>query len=121
MRLPRPRPNRLGVRRPHVEPPSVGGSIGALAGYVAAYAPSLLPRTWPFQGVVAALSSVFGYQVGMLAGWAAGLAGDVLGVRFDPARLGRTGRRALTGAALAAAVAAATPSHWPVTKDTKPA
>lgn len=95
MRLNRPHLNRLGVHRPHparpsAGPPSAGGAVGALAGYVAAYAPSLLPRTWLFQGVVAAVSSVFGYQVGMIAGRAAGLLGDVLGVRPDPAvQIGR--------------------------------
>ncbi|RLP07163.1 alpha/beta-hydrolase family protein [Propionibacterium australiense] len=110
MRLPRPHlsPGRRSrIRRPHAEPPSVGGSIGALAGYVAAYSPSLLPRTWAFQGVIAAISSAFGYQVGMLTGWAGGLLGDVLGLRFDPRKLSRGGQRALTVAALAAAAAAA--------------
>ena len=114
MRLNRPHLNRLGVHRPHPHParpsagpPSAGGAVGALAGYVAAYAPSLLPRTWLFQGVVAAVSSVFGYQVGMIAGRAAGLLGDVLGVRPGPVVRPRAGRRALAAAALSVSAAAA--------------
>ena len=81
---------------------TVPEGIGALAGYAAAYSPSLLPRPWYWQGLVAGLGGMFGYQTGLLTSWLAGAIAERLGFK---ARL-RPGLRQggiLAGAGLAAA------------------
>ncbi|MFZ2624662.1 MAG: alpha/beta-hydrolase family protein [Propionibacterium sp.] len=79
----------LDWRTAHLAGLSATGITGGLIGYTAAYSPSLLPRPWGFQGLIAALSAMFGYQSGMLVSWMTGLLADLLGVHVHL----RNGRR----------------------------
>ncbi|SER77781.1 Uncharacterized membrane protein [Propionibacterium cyclohexanicum] len=67
-------------REAHLAGLSAAGVTGGIIGYTAAYSPSLLPRPWGFQGFIAALSAMFGYQSGLLVSWMTGLLADLLGV-----------------------------------------
>lgn len=48
---------------------SLPGAILALLCYATAWTPSLLPRSWYFQGIIGAVSAVFGYAIGIALGW----------------------------------------------------
>ncbi|MFT8395379.1 alpha/beta-hydrolase family protein [Propionibacterium sp.] len=68
-------------RAAHLRGLSVAGTTGGLIGYVAAYSPSLLPRSTGFQGLIGALSAMFGYQTGLLVSWMTGVLADLFGVQ----------------------------------------
>ncbi|GAA2179787.1 alpha/beta-hydrolase family protein [Brooklawnia cerclae] len=55
-----------------------------IAGYAASYTPSLLPRPWYFQGLVAGIGAMSGYQLGLLATWLAETVAGRFGVRIKP-------------------------------------
>ncbi len=52
----------------------------AIGGYAASYSPSLLPRPWYWQGLVAGLGTMFGYQSGLLLSWTISAVAEKLGV-----------------------------------------
>ena len=89
---------------------TVPEAIAGLSGYAASYAPSLLPRPWYWQGIVAGLGAMFGYQSGLIASWAVSAVAEKLGVevRLRPGL--RTGGMA-AGAAVLAVGAIAIPLH----------
>ncbi|MGB3956301.1 MAG: alpha/beta-hydrolase family protein [Brooklawnia sp.] len=55
----------------------------AVAGYAASYSPSLLPRPWYWQGLVAGLGTMFGYQAGLLTSWAISAAAEKLNIEIN--------------------------------------
>lgn len=60
---------------------TVPEAMSAIGGYAASYSPSLLPRPWYFQGLVAGLGGVFGYQSGLLLSWTISAVAERLGVQ----------------------------------------
>lgn len=61
---------------------SLPGTTLALLAYATAWTPSLLPRPWYFQGMIAALSAVFGYAIGIVIGSAVALISEWAGLRL---------------------------------------
>ncbi len=62
---------------------TVPEAITGIGGYAAAYSPSLLPRPWYWQGLVAGLGTMFGYQVGLLASWAIAVVAEKLDIEVS--------------------------------------
>lgn len=61
---------------------TVPEAVTAIGGYAASYSPSLLPRPWYFQGLVAGMSAMFGYQTGLLGSWTLSAVAEKLGVEI---------------------------------------
>lgn len=59
---------------------TVPEAMTAVGGYAASYSPSLLPRPWYFQGLVAGLGTMFGYQVGLITSWTIAAVAEKLGI-----------------------------------------
>lgn len=77
------------------------GLTGAAAFLMLSLLPSLLPRTWPVQGVVSGISMAGGYALGAFAGWLYRL----LRIPRPPEQVRRWSWRAIAGLAVIGIVA----------------
>lgn len=85
---------------------TVPETLTGWSAYAASYSPSLLARPWYWQGFIAGLSAMFGYQVGLLTSTAARLLADKTGVRIKLTPGTGQGGMIAGGAVLAAAAIA---------------
>ncbi|WP_341730036.1 alpha/beta-hydrolase family protein [Brooklawnia sp.] len=87
---------------------TVPEATGGWSAYAASYSPSLLARPWYWQGLIAGLSAMFGYQGGLWTSWAVGATADKLGVKIKLKPGIRQGGT-IAGATILAAAAIAIP------------
>lgn len=89
---------------------TVPEAIVGWSAYAASYTPSLLARPWYWQGLIAGLSGMFGYQAGLWTSWTASVIAEQLGIKIKLKPGIRQGGT-IAGATILAAAAIAVPLY----------